>query len=261
MPACSRPAIVESDAGVHGGFGERAVVIVVKEQTGRGVAGNVNVGPAVVVEIAGKRGEAVVGVGLRHSGCFADVGESAIAVVVIELAVRPLQAARTAHHRHPFPQASRAAARLGRVLRIEINVVRNEEVEAAVAVVIEKSAARGPARVLVPQASLARHVSEGTVAVVVQQNVVAPEGNEQVHEPIVVVIASADSLPPADEADSGFLRDVRERPIVLVAVKMAGRLLTLGEAFQSAAVDRKISGQPSLSKSKKATPLPVVSMM
>ncbi len=108
-------SVIEGDPGFDGSFSEGAVVVVVKQQVGRGIAGNIDVGPAVVVEVAGERSEAIVGVGLRDAGRLANVGKSAIPVIVVELTVRSLQAARTAHHRHPLPHAGRGTAGLGRV--------------------------------------------------------------------------------------------------------------------------------------------------
>src|SRR6266566_865695 len=63
------PVVVESGAGDDGNVGERAVVIVVVKNAGGAVAGDINVRPAVVVVI--KSGNA-------------DVGEGAVAVVVVE---------------------------------------------------------------------------------------------------------------------------------------------------------------------------------
>ena len=107
-----------------------------------------------------------------------------------------------------------------------------------------------------PEASLARDVGEGAVAVVVQENVVAPEGDEQVHEAVIVVIAGADSLAPADQADAGFLRDVRESAVVIVAVEVAGGLLTLGETFQAGAIDHKNIGPAVIVEVKKSGATP-----
>src|ERR1035438_507759 len=95
-------SVVEGYASLHGGFGEGAIAVVVKEQAGRGIAGDINIGPAVIFKVAGEYGEAEIGIGLCDSRSLAYVGESAVAVVVVELAMRPFQAAWTAHHRHPL---------------------------------------------------------------------------------------------------------------------------------------------------------------
>src|SRR5271165_3183621 len=109
---------------------------------------------------------------------------------MVKLAVRALQTARTAQNRHSLPNARCTAAGLGRVRGIEINVVGDEEVEAAIAIVIKEGAARRPAGVfvscVVPEAGFAGDVGEGTVAVVVEKHVVSPEGDEEIDEAIVV---------------------------------------------------------------------------
>ncbi len=171
--------------------------------------------------------------------------------------MRALQSARTAHDGNTFPDTRGGAAGLGRVLGIEIHVVGDEEIEAAVAIVIDKAAAGGPTDVIVPESGFARDVGEGAVAVVVEENVVSPEGDEEIDEAVVVVVAGADSLAPAGERDFCLLGYIRKCPVVVVAVEMAGRLLSfrphranagrargpgLWEAFEAAAVDEEDVG-------------------
>ena len=55
------PVLAEGDAGLEALLGEGAVVVVAEQQAGRGVAGDVDVGPAVAVEIGGGDGEGVAG--------------------------------------------------------------------------------------------------------------------------------------------------------------------------------------------------------
>ena len=59
-------------------------MLVLIERTGGGVVGDVDVRPAVVVEVGGENAEAVGAVGAEDSGGFGDVGEGAVAVVVEE---------------------------------------------------------------------------------------------------------------------------------------------------------------------------------
>ncbi len=124
----------------------------------------------------------------------------------------------------------------------------------AIAVIIYKSAAGGPADIVMPKASLARDVCEGAIAIVVEENVMSPEGDEQVDEAIVVVVTGADSLSPADEAYTGFLGNVCECPIVVVAVEVAGRFLALGKTFQAAAVDQENIGPAVVVEIKRSSP-------
>src|SRR6267378_811085 len=74
----------ESAAGFHGDVGEGAVFFILIEGAGGGIVGDVNVRPAIVVEIGGEHTEAVGAVGLQNAGFFADVGEGAVTIVVIQ---------------------------------------------------------------------------------------------------------------------------------------------------------------------------------
>src|SRR5260370_31705532 len=74
----------ESAARIHGNVNEGAVFLILIERAGGGIVGDVNVRPAVVVEIGGEHAEAVGAVGFEDAGFFADVGEGAVAVVVIQ---------------------------------------------------------------------------------------------------------------------------------------------------------------------------------
>ena len=64
------------------------------------------------------------------------------------------QAARTAHDRDAFPLADRCAARIRSFRGIELDVVADEKIETAVAVVVEKGAARAPANFFVVDSGL-----------------------------------------------------------------------------------------------------------
>src|SRR5581483_7081354 len=61
------PILIESDAGIFSSVGEGAVVVVVVEDGRGGVAGHVDVGPAVLVGVDGRYGEAVMAVGLGEA--------------------------------------------------------------------------------------------------------------------------------------------------------------------------------------------------
>ena len=75
---------IQRDAAFEAHLGERAVVIVPEQEAGRGIASHVDVGPAVVIEIGRNRGHAVTAFRLGNARFLADIGERAVAVVVIE---------------------------------------------------------------------------------------------------------------------------------------------------------------------------------
>ena len=80
---------------------------------------------------------------------------------------------------------------------IELDVIADEEIEMAVAIVVEEGAAGAPAHAFVVNAGLASDVGECAVAVVVKQNVVSPEAAEQIVPAVVVVVADANAGLPA----------------------------------------------------------------
>jgi hypothetical protein len=64
--ACLFLAVLAIGNAAHSAFfAECAVVVVHEEQAGTGVAGDIDVRPSIVVEIAGNRGQAVVAARVR----------------------------------------------------------------------------------------------------------------------------------------------------------------------------------------------------
>ena len=99
-----------------------------------------------------------------------------------------------------------ARLRHRRGLEVHVDVVGDEEIELAVAIVVNEGAAGAPARFLAGDARLFADVGEGAVAVVVVENVLAVVGDEQVVEAVVVVVADADALSPAAVANARLSR-------------------------------------------------------
>src|SRR5690349_4208646 len=99
------PVFVVGHAGLDGSFRERAVVVVVEQQTGCRVAGYEDVWPAIVVEVPCDCRKTIVRVRLGHSRFFTYVAECAVSVVVMELVPRAFQTPWAAHYRDTFPLA------------------------------------------------------------------------------------------------------------------------------------------------------------
>src|SRR5690242_17485846 len=74
------------DAGDEGDILKGAVVLVEEKKIRPGVVGDGDIGPAIVVEVRGDHSHAF-SFGLADAAGIADVGESAVVVVVIELDV------------------------------------------------------------------------------------------------------------------------------------------------------------------------------
>jgi len=83
---------------------------------------------------------------------------------------------------------------------IHVNVIGDEEIELAVAVVVNESAAGIPALAASGDAGFFRYFGEGAVAVVVVEAVFAKVADEEIVEAVVVVVADAAALPPAGGA-------------------------------------------------------------
>ena len=161
--------------------------------------------------------------GGRDARLPADVGERAVAVVVKELHRSGRQPARTAVHGHALPAAVRVLAGLRQLLERRVQVIRDEEIEAAVAIVVDPGAARAVAHVVLLQARLRGDVGERAVAVVVIEHVLAAAGDEQIVEAVVVVVADGDRRRPARARQARFRRHVGERAVAVVLVQAIGR--------------------------------------
>ena len=142
------------DAGFDGHILECAVLLVLVEGGGGGVVGDVDVGPAVVVEVGDADAESIGADGVEDAGFFADVGEGAVSVVVIEDVFAALQAGRPAGDLDALVGAAGGGG-VGRGLDVEVDVVGDEEIEVAVAVVVEEGAAGVPAGGGLEQAGVA----------------------------------------------------------------------------------------------------------
>ena len=217
------------DAALDGRVGERPVVVVVVQNRRGRVARDVDVDPPVAVEVGRRCGHGITAGhagDARHRG---HVGERAVAVVVKQEVRIGRQPARAAVDRHTLPDAVGPAADFRRRREIEPEIVRHEQIDTAVAVVVDERAARSPSGSTGRQARAGGDVSEAAVSEVVIEHVLPVVGREQIEAAVVVVVADADARCPADRAETGARRDIGERAIVVVAVEMrrgspAGRM-------------------------------------
>src|ERR1019366_383748 len=106
-------------------------------------------------------------------------------VVVIQPADLLRKSRRTAVDRNAPVIAARVLPADGHSRLVEDVVMRNEKIQPAIAIVIDPGAARAIARSRMDQPGLLRHVRKRTVAVIVEQNVLAPAGDEDVVEAVV----------------------------------------------------------------------------
>ena len=176
--------------------------------------------------------------GPRDAGWLRYVDERAVAGVAIEQVLAAWQTGRAAGDWQAFvPAETRRRHRRRR--QIEVDVVRREEIEPAVAVEVEERTSRAPPRARLCQAGFRRHVLERAVSEVSIQVVLAIVGHEQIDVAVVVVVARARALAPAARRETCARRHVFEGAIALVAIQVIRRLLSLRKTFEHRAVDEE----------------------
>ncbi len=178
----------------------------------------------------------VVAVGLVDVGFGGDVLEGAVAAIVVENVFRRGQSARAAHHRRALPDARGTISRRGRGREIEVNVIRNDEIELAVTIVVHEGAAAAPGFARASDAGFVGDIGEDAVIVVVE-TVLAVVGDVEIVPAVVVVVTDADALSPAGRAARpAFCGHVGEGAVVIVAIEMVRRSFAALGRFQRRAV-------------------------
>jgi len=86
--------------------------------------------------------------------------------------------------------------------------MRDEEIEMAVAIVVDERGARAPQRI--GEARLRRDVGERAVAAIVEERRGAEPGDEQVEEAVVVVVADGRAHAVDAQREPGTVGDVGE---------------------------------------------------
>ena len=111
----------------------------------------------------------------------------------------------------------------GNLVRIQLEVIADKEIEVTVPVIIEKSTACAPTNLCLVEAGLVRDIGERAISIVVKENVVSPEAAKQ-GRPIRRCrnrLRRRRSANPC--AQSRFFRDIGKRAIAVVFVEMRRR--------------------------------------
>src|ERR1700728_474123 len=132
---------------------------------------NVDVGLAGPAKISPDRAEAIIALRIIHAGCARHVGKGSVAVVVEEGIASPLQSSRTALNVDTAVFAIWRASKLGQVVQVKIDIVRHDQVNIPVVVVVAERCARGPATV--SDTSFCSHIGESAIAVIAIEDVTA----------------------------------------------------------------------------------------
>src|SRR5207247_6318725 len=105
--------------------------------------------------------------------------------------------------------------------RIVVDIVGDDEVEPAVAVVIEEAGRRGPQGVF--DSGGLGDVDEGAVAVVAEEADAAVFGNENVGETVVVDVGDGDAHAVTADVEAGAGADVFEAAVGFLVVQPVAR--------------------------------------
>src|SRR5208282_1382151 len=150
---------------------------------------------------------------VRYAGFLADVSEGAVAVVMKQ---------PTGHRRIDLRNAVVAMAVLVNAARFvqflaEVDEAADEEIEAAVVVIVEPNRAGGPA--WRGYARLVCYVRKSAVAIVMVKNAAAVLRDVQIGIAVTIVIANGYTLPETTCADACFLGHIGKGSVTIIFVQ------------------------------------------
>src|SRR5438046_6161591 len=153
--------------------------------SGGAVIGDVNVRPAIAVEVGTNDSEAWPD-GRSDSRRFGHIFECSVTAIMEET-----RRHRLVHFRRAI--ISLACRRIALLISFhrEVQIVRYEKIKAPIAVIINPRGAGAPTRVIDP--GLDGDIGEGPVAVVVIENIMSEVCDVQVLEAIVIVVTDSHS--------------------------------------------------------------------
>src|SRR6266542_917085 len=214
-------------------------MVVTVQLARRGVAGHVNIGPAVVVEIGGsrthrvrsyrppvlfheirRRGTARIG----DPGALRDIFEGAVPAIAVQEVCAACQTLRSAWHRNVVEAAVFGFARERYALRVEVHIVGDEQIEMSVPVVVQEATSGAPSVSGSGHTGLCGDIGKRAVAVVVIEHVPAPITYKQVIEAVVVIVSDAAPLAPAGISQASLSGDVGESPVPVISEQVTGGL-------------------------------------
>src|SRR5439155_26700025 len=157
--------VIESGAPLYAFLAERAVVVIYQQKAGAGIACDKNIGPPIVVEIGRNRRQTIASLDFRDARRFGHIRERAVPIVAKKGMQAGRQPARTAVHADILEHTVFVLAGLRSPCPVEVEVIGYEEVELAIAIVVDPSATGAPARSISTDARTFRHVGERAVSV------------------------------------------------------------------------------------------------
>ena len=136
--------LVEGRARADGDISKCPVVIILIKNAGRAVAGDVDVGPTIIVEVERGNTERVASIRAIDVCLDRDIFEGTVAAIVIQNIFRARQAMRIAHDRDPLPDTGSSLRGCWRAQQIEIYIVGHDQIKQAITVVVDERAPRTP---------------------------------------------------------------------------------------------------------------------
>src|SRR6266851_5809922 len=122
--------------------------------------------------------------------------------------------------------------------KIEICVVRNDQIQVAIPVIVHEGAPTAPSLSIACDAGQFSHLFEPAVHVVVQL-IFAVVGYVKIFPAIVVIVSDTYSLAPAGRGETCTDRHVSKRSIVIVVIKMIGGSVFAWEPCKCCSVYKK----------------------
>src|SRR5439155_11547205 len=152
-----------------------------------------------------------------------------------EIAIKDISAARQASwptkDGNALPQAARVFARGRGVCKFEVRVIRDDQIELPIPIVIHESAAASPSFSITGDARRICHLFESAVAVMVKP-VFSVVRDVKIFQPIIVKVPYAYALTPSGCHKACLGSYVSKRPVVIVAIQVIGRGALNGKPFQ-----------------------------
>src|SRR5262249_2347552 len=148
------------------------------------------------------------------------------------------ESAWPAEHSQPLPLASGRAARLGKLRPIQAGVGSDEQIELAIAVIINECATSTPCTIACNPGKF-RDLLKGPVTPVAVEPVFPEGGHKEIGPAVIIYVADAHSLAPSAGAGQSSARsNIRERTVVIIVVQMIRWLLAVRRR-QRGAIDNE----------------------
>src|SRR5262245_17736143 len=206
---------------------------------GSGIAGDINIRPAIVVIVGDDRCERIMTAWGGYSALLRDIDESSVAFIPIEKILSGRQSARAAHDRNSFPHAKLTAAFGRSFIEVEVDIVGDKEVQVSVPVIIQKSAARAPACRFEHQPGALRDIDKTALSGIPVKVILSEIGHEQIIEAVIIIIGYTRALAPARPDQVRLFCHISEFSYFIIAIEVISGFLPLRETFESGAVDQE----------------------